>query len=254
VIPDSLEAAAGPVCAPLSMAQEQKRTGQLMQQTLLISDESPSILGETYQSGAGAGVDDFGQMAEPLVQTVASVPEEVSREITCQDGGESEEGLANPDLAVADPCVDVADPDLVLEDPDRTLDFDLAAWAASIARGNARYQSGDPDCEADYRAAFFLDAPLTASKFVRGLNDEVRANVTHVLLTCRGRLRINPRDVVARTRLGLTLFLLCQEEEAFRELHQVFLQSPVWRPFLRLLVNEAKPRRPRLFARILRSP
>jgi hypothetical protein len=192
-------------------------------------------------------------MAEPVVQTIESAPDESSREITSQDGGKSEEVLADADVVVTDPGADVADPEVALEDPDQTQDVDLTAWAASVARGNARYQIGDPECEADYRAAFFLDAPLTASKFVRRLNDEVRANVTHVLLTCRGRLRINPRDVIARTRLGLTLFLLCQDEEAFRELHQVFVQSPVWRPFLRLLVNQAKQRRTIVLARLLWS-
>jgi hypothetical protein len=41
----------------------------------------------------------------------------------------------------------------------------------------------------------------------------------------------------------LTLLLLDQDEEALQDLQQAFRQSSVWRPYLRLLVNEARLRR-----------
>jgi hypothetical protein len=120
-----------------------------------------------------------------------------------------------------------------------------------VARAGALYHRRDPECEADYRAAFLLDAELAASEIVQRLEDEILVDVAYVLTNSRKRLSFNPQDVIARVRLGLTLFLLNQDTEAFCELQQAFLQSPTWRPFLRLLVNEAKPRRVHILARIL---
>jgi hypothetical protein len=141
----------------------------------------------------------------------------------------------------------------VLDDPDRTSEFDPPECLASISRGNARYLRGDAECEADYRVAFLLDAGLAAREIVRRLEDDIQADFATVLVSCRKRLVTNPRDVVARTRLGLTLLMLRQEDDGFRALQQVFLDSPVWRPFLRLLVNEARPKSATLIARLLRS-
>jgi hypothetical protein len=112
---------------------------------------------------------------------------------------------------------------------------------------------GDAECEADYRAAFLLDAGLAAREIVRRLEEDIRSDFGSVLVTCRKRLVTNPRDLVARTRLGLALLMVRQENDAFRALQQVFLQSPVWRPFIRLLVNEAKPRSANVIARLLLS-
>jgi hypothetical protein len=145
---------------------------------------------------------------------------------------------------------DLEDP---LGDPDRTSEFDPPECLASISRGNARYLRGELECEADYRAAFLLDARLAASEFVRRLEDDIRADFATVLVTCRKRLATNPQDLVARARLGLALLMLRQENDAFRALQQVFLQSQDWRPFIRLLVNEAKPRSANVIARLLLS-
>ena len=112
----------------------------------------------------------------------------------------------------------------------------------------------DSGCEADYRAAFLLDADLAAREIACGLEQDVRDDVAYVLMNCRKRLKLNVHDLVARVRLGLTLLLLDQDAEAYCELRQVFLESPAWRPFLRLLVNEVKQRRGGPFAQVLRSP
>jgi hypothetical protein len=88
---------------------------------------------------------------------------------------------------------------------------------------------------------------------VRGLANEVREDVAYVLMNCRKRLKIDAHDLVARARVGLTLLLLNQDAQAYRELQQVFLQSPVWRPFLRILVNEARQWREGMFAQAQRS-
>jgi hypothetical protein len=129
------------------------------------------------------------------------------------------------------------------DDFDRAMEIDPADCVAYISRGNSRYQKQDPGCEADYRAAFLLDAELATLEFVRRLEGDIRDDIAYVLMNCRKRLKNDPRDVVARARLGLTLLLLHQDSEALLDLQQIFLQSPAWRPFLRLLVNEAKRRR-----------
>jgi hypothetical protein len=48
--------------------------------------------------------------------------------------------------------------------------------------------------------------------------------------------------------------MLYQDDEGLCELQQVFAQSAPWRPFLRLLVNEARRRRATLLAQVLRAP
>jgi hypothetical protein len=135
--------------------------------------------------------------------------------------------------------------------PGRTAEVDTLSCEFYVARAGALYHRRDPECEADYQAAFLLDAVLAASEIVQRLEDEILVDVAYVLTNSRKRLRFNPQDVIARIRLGLTLFLLNQDAEAFCELQQAFLQSPTWRPFLRLLVNEAKPRRAHMLTRIL---
>jgi hypothetical protein len=123
---------------------------------------------------------------------------------------------------------------------DAAVMSDPADCEGHIARARARYQMGDSGCEADYQAAFLLDARLAAHEIVRGLGNDVRDDVAYVLMNCRKRLKLDTHDLVARLRAGLTLLLLDQDAEAYRELQQVFCQSVIWRPFLRLLVNEAK--------------
>ena len=123
-----------------------------------------------------------------------------------------------------------------------------------MSRGYVRYRQGDPQCEDDYRTAFLIDAPLAAREFVWRLEKEIQHGCCDVLTGCRELLCIDPGNLMARTRLGLTLYLLLQEAEAFQELNRVFLRSPVWRPFLRLLVNEARQSRPIVIARVVAQP
>ena len=135
---------------------------------------------------------------------------------------------------------------------DRSLGIDPGEYLAYISRGDARYHLGDAECEADYRTAFFLDPLLSQHEIVHRLNRDIWDDAASVLRNCRNRLSIDPRDIVARIRLGLTLLIFQQDDEALHNLQQVFRQSPPWRPLLRLLVNEVKRRRATMFARILR--
>jgi hypothetical protein len=144
--------------------------------------------------------------------------------------------------------------DGAFDDFDRALEIDPEDCVAYISRGNARFYKGDPNCEADYRTAFSLDAPLAALEFVRRLKFDIGYDLANVLRHCRERLKADSQDVVARARLGLTLLMLYEDDDGLRELQQVFLQSAPWRPLLRLLVNEAKRRRATLLAQVLRAP
>ena len=125
---------------------------------------------------------------------------------------------------------------------------------AHISRAIARYHRGDPGCENDYRAAFLLDPGLTTNETVRALEDEITDDVAYVLMNCRKRLKIDPHDLFARVRRGLTLLVLYQDADGYRDLQHVFVESPAWRPFLRLLVNELKLQRARILAQMFRSP
>jgi hypothetical protein len=120
-----------------------------------------------------------------------------------------------------------------------------------LSRARARYQEWDAGCEADYRGAFLLDDRLAASQFVRELETEIREDLVYLLMTSKKRVISNPRDIVARARLGLAFLMLFQDSEAFHHLQRAFLQDPRWRPFLQLLVNEAKMRRASILSRIV---
>ena len=185
--------------------------------------DSSSMPTGTAQSEGGMAIDGYERMIERVVQAGPNLT-------NFNDSGGTV-GFARRELEEA------------LDDPDRTVDFNPSECVACISRGNDRYHRGDPECEADYHTAFLLDSRLAASEIVLRLRGDMRDDVFYVLMNCRHRLIVNPRDVVARTRLALTLLMLFQEVEAFHELQQVFLQSPAWRPFLRLLVNEAKQSR-----------
>jgi hypothetical protein len=205
----------------------------MMQQRHLNPYDSSSMPTGTDHSDGGVEMDGFERMVERVVQAGVI-------ETDFPDDGRTA-GPARVELLEA------------LDDPERTLDFDPSECVACISRGNVRYHKGDPECEADYRTAFVLDARLAASEIVLRLQGDMRDDVFYVLMNCRNHLIVNPHDVVARVRLGLTLLMLFQEAEALRELQQVFLRSPVWRPFLRLLVNEAKERRGNVSAQVVAS-
>jgi hypothetical protein len=126
---------------------------------------------------------------------------------------------------------------------DGVLEIEFQDWIALIASAKAGYQLGDTACEADFRAAFLLDARLTVSEFIRELKRELRNDISDLVHDCRHRLVADPGDVVSLSRLGLTLLLLYQDENAFLYLQRAFVHHPLWRPMLRALVNKAKLRR-----------
>jgi tetratricopeptide (TPR) repeat protein len=138
--------------------------------------------------------------------------------------------------------------DGAIADFSRALEIDPGDCVAYISRGDVRYHKGDSGSEAENRTAFLLDARLAAHEMVRRLEVDIWDSVASVLMNCRRRLDIDSQDLVDRTRLGLTLLMLHQDDEGLCELQQVFRQGAPWRPFLRLLINAAKEQRARLFA------
>jgi hypothetical protein len=114
-----------------------------------------------------------------------------------------------------------------------------------------RYRAGNPQVELDRQSSILIDSALEAHDVVERLANEIRDDFTCVLVNCRERLKTDRNDIVARARLGLTLLLLFQDDEAYRELQQVFLRSPASRPHLRILVNEARQQRASLAAQMM---
>jgi hypothetical protein len=98
-----------------------------------------------------------------------------------------------------------------------------------------------------------IDAVLAAHEVVDRLGAEIRGDVDRVLVNGRKHLATDRDDFNARARLGLILLMLFQDDDAYRELQQVFLRRPAWRPSLRILVNAAKRWRERMTAHMVKS-
>ena len=61
-----------------------------------------------------------------------------------------------------------------------------------------------------------------------------------MLENCRKHIRINPGDLVAYARRGLTLLFLGRDTEAEQDFQQVLRRGPEWDGPLRLLIHEAE--------------
>jgi hypothetical protein len=194
---------------------ELKAGDHFMQPSIRLNDDPTSTLSQSAQAEEGGD----SHRLERTVRSVASL------------------GVFDDSIGTA------AESGFGLEDDDsidRVWEIELQDWIARIARAKAGYQLGDTVCEADFRAAFLLDARLTVSEFIRELKRELRNDISDLVHDCRHRLVADPGDVVSLSRLGLTLLLLYQDESAFLYLQRAFVRHPLWRPLLRALVNKAK--------------
>jgi tetratricopeptide (TPR) repeat protein len=144
--------------------------------------------------------------------------------------------------------------DGAIADFDQAIAIDPGFCVAYISRGNARHHKRDPACQADYRAAFLLDPRLAAKELIRLLDAGFQHDLPGVLTNCRKHLRIDPGDVVALARHGLTRLLMGEEAEAEHDFQQILLQSPGWKPHLQLLVDEARRQYARVPSRRTGSP
>ena len=71
----------------------------------------------------------------------------------------------------------------------------------------------------------------------------MRRDAEAVLENCRKHIRINPADLVAYARRGLTLLLQDRHDEAEQDFQQALSLGPEWGGPLRLLIDEATHRR-----------
>jgi tetratricopeptide (TPR) repeat protein len=129
--------------------------------------------------------------------------------------------------------------DGAIADFSRALEIDPALCTGYLSRANARFHKRDRGCREDYRAAFRLDPRLAAREIIRLLADGLRHDLPGVLTNCGKHLRIDPDDLVAYARRGLTLLLAGRDADAGRDIRAVLLRDPGWEQPLRLLVQEA---------------
>jgi tetratricopeptide (TPR) repeat protein len=130
-----------------------------------------------------------------------------------------------------------------IADYNQALELDPGLCAAYLSRGHARYHRRDPLATSDYRMAFRLDRRLAAAEIVRVLIRDLRGDAGAVLENCRKHIRINPGDIVAHARRGLTLLLQGRDAEAEPDFQQVLRLGPAWAGPLHLLIDEAARRR-----------
>src|SRR5271166_3838377 len=111
-----------------------------MQLPHLKTNDYPAIRFSTSQSGGGFELERCEREVEQVDQPGARGPE------FDNEGGNARHVWGETESAFGD-----------LE---RTVEIEPGDCVGYISRGNDRYHSNDPECEADYRAAFFLDALL----------------------------------------------------------------------------------------------
>ncbi len=133
--------------------------------------------------------------------------------------------------------------DAALADYNRALELDPGLCAVYVSRGHARYHRRDPLGTQDYRMAFRLDPRLAASEIVRVLVQDLGRDPEAVLTNCRKHIRINPDDLVAYARRGLTRLLRGEDAEAQADFREVLRRGPEWSEVIRLLADEANRRR-----------
>ena len=122
------------------------------------------------------------------------------------------------------------------------------------SRANARYHKRDLGGYADYRRAFAIGPERAAREVVRILAEDIRRDQAAVFTNCARHLKINPTDITAFARRGLTLLLLRRDEEARQDFQQILLLKPDIKDHLDLVINAAKERRaapPKEPARVL---
>src|SRR5262249_48462383 len=130
-----------------------------------------------------------------------------------------------------------------IADYGRAIELDPGLCVAYISRGHARYHRRDPLATLDYGIAFRLDPRLAASEIVRVLFRGLGRATADVLASCGKHIRINPGDLVAYARRGLTRLLQGRGAEAEEDFGEVLRRGPEWSEILRLLIDEATSRR-----------
>jgi tetratricopeptide (TPR) repeat protein len=124
-----------------------------------------------------------------------------------------------------------------LADYNRALSLEPTNYLFHISRGNARYHLRDPRGTLDYLAAFRIDLDGACREFVRLIGSDAGRDADGVLDNCARHLRLNPRDVVAYARRGLTLLALGRDAEAAHDLGKCRELAPDMWAYLRGVVD-----------------
>src|SRR5262249_6877936 len=127
-----------------------------------------------------------------------------------------------------------------LRDYDQALSLEPDKFLLYISRGNARYHCRDPRGVIDFRMAFRLDPEGAARELLRIVTADARRDAHAVLDNCTRHLRINPGDMLASARRGLTLLLLGHDAEAEPDLARVRAHVPDLQAHLQRLVQLAR--------------
>jgi tetratricopeptide (TPR) repeat protein len=128
-------------------------------------------------------------------------------------------------------------------DYDEALQLDPSLWVAYVSRGHARYHRRDPGALVDYQSAYLHSPHGTARELLRTLEEAARRDPEDVLANCDQHLRLNPHDVIAHGRRGLTLILLGRQDEAETHLHEVRQLAPGIAKLLDLVLRLARAHR-----------
>jgi tetratricopeptide (TPR) repeat protein len=128
-------------------------------------------------------------------------------------------------------------------DYDMALKLDPGYWVAYVSRANVRYHLRDLAGYVDYRHAFALNPQGTVREILTTVADDLARDAKAVLTNCRKHLRINPNDVAALCRRGLTLLLLHRDADAERDFDEIRASLPQDHVFLQFLITAAQLRR-----------
>ncbi len=130
-----------------------------------------------------------------------------------------------------------------IADYDQALEIDPELLVAHISRGNARYHARDPLAFTDYLHVLRVNAPLAAREILGMLVDDLHHDAAAVLKNCNKHLRINPNDITALCRRGLTRILMGEPLEELRaDFERVFRLRPDVESVIQPLISGAMER------------
>jgi len=125
-------------------------------------------------------------------------------------------------------------------DCDEAIRLDPYFTLAYISRAHARYHRRDAKSFIDYLRAIELNPEVGAREIARAAALHARDDGEGVLANCSKHLRINPADVTALVRRGLTLLLMGREAEAWVDFEAAVEQAPRFRRHLEVIVDAAQ--------------
>ncbi len=126
-----------------------------------------------------------------------------------------------------------------LADYDQALTLDPLFWVAYISRANARYHKRLVGGFEDYRRAIAIEPPAAAREIVRLIAEHIEHGSKAVITNCEKHLQLDPNDLTAYARRGLTLLLLARDEDARRDFEAVVHLCPDCDRDLGLIIQAA---------------